>query len=330
MATAQQDNPSSKTFPNEDKYDGKGLSNVDESRIPPGYDNNIPYSRKGRRRRMLNSSEGTLGSGETLGSDAIPDTKKEVVAVHRFAARDSRAVCLWKYLVLVMLAIAGVLLSIFAYTFLSNANENSIVIFTDIAQTMTKATTDYSEGVLTAVESMANTIAATAESSSTQFPEFTLTVFDVEASHVLAITGAELLTYSPIVQQSQRASWESYTQRNAGHWLQQTLMVRRSRHTKRSRQAKEHISPVTATSEILQKQKLQSLVSPSIYDSADIVTGKTIEAANASQYLPMWQYSPVIVNSDTARFINYNMISDSSIQAQFESIKLERGKLMSE
>ena len=71
--------------------------------------------------------------------------------------------------------------------------------------------------------SMAISVTSYAKDRGHDFPFVTLPDFEARAQKALALSGAESLSYSPLVEANDRAAWENYTVTHGPTWIRNTL-----------------------------------------------------------------------------------------------------------
>ena len=143
-------------------------------------------------------------------------------------------------------------------------------------------------------------ISSSAHHDDATWPLFTLPDFELFGEDARKLSGALLLAFTPLVTNSTRAAWETYSEENQG-WIQEGL-------------------------DVLGKTATQSTrgISPYIYQKT---TRAFVPETELAQYSPVWQLSPA--PSDPS-LVNFNLFNEPTYQRLVEFAIFTRQSAISE
>jgi hypothetical protein len=155
---------------------------------------------------------------------------------------------------------------------------------------------------------MAQTVTSAATITGKKFPFVRVPMFELLGSQTRSLTGAEMIVWAPLVTESERMEWSSFTTKEQS-WYNESISFVTSA-TKDDSNQFNYDPNVTLTD--------------FIYTTTD--TGIIAAASPPGPFAPVWQCSPPPFSLD---FINYNFLDDAYFQAMMQSLTLVHDGLIS-
>jgi hypothetical protein len=154
---------------------------------------------------------------------------------------------------------------------------------------------------------MAQTVTSAATTTGSKFPFVRVPMFELLGSQTRASTGTEMITWAPLVTESERMEWSNFTTKEQSWYNESIDLVKIS--------AEDDLKP-------LNYNPNATLVDV-IYTETE--TGNSA-VPGPGPFTPIWQCSPPPFSLS---FINYNLLNDVYFQAMLPSIMFVQDGLIS-
>ena len=313
-----------------------------------------------KKKSGLSRVGGVLGrSVVRVYQSTTPDAVKDVWKLARWETTNVRC---WRTLIFLLLLITGAFVSSYTFVFLKKEQESdfednvsTMVVYYQLdlfqslyltqnilvsfqyklfANRIEYAVAEGIEAVVLATRNIAKTVSGAAKSTESSFPNVTVPLFEITGYTARHEAHLDMVAYTPVVTETQRAAWQSYSADNIG-WVAQSRLFLEGKEA-------DEASFTSSTS---------TAVRPFIWQMNEM--GEKISAF-PSPYLPIWQVSSflhsklkpcntvlslgssltrcfVFHTQQTTpppaapdRLINYNMLSVSYVENIFRAILIIR------
>ncbi|KAL7562526.1 hypothetical protein ACA910_008233 [Epithemia clementina (nom. ined.)] len=213
----------------------------------------------------------------------------------KFATREDRRVIVWRSLVLLMLLGAGATTSVFTYYVLNNEQDEDFeVSYGLLVLNVEEAGAASVTKTQRVFQALSESITAAAITNNETFPFVTIPGFELHAGYARRVSGIEMISFTPIVQDYELDDWTKYASEHQG-WLQE------------SREMVTHGDEL-----LLMTSYKQEVISPIVYQFDDSLSPVP---ATTAPFAPIWQTSPPPFD---AGFINYNIMAEFFVQRMYQ------------
>jgi hypothetical protein len=232
----------------------------------------------------------------------------------QFARKETEQICWLRGIVMVVLLLATFMVSVVIfYSTRKSELEQFETQFGDHADKILDSfQTRLQEGI-GAIDNLAVAFTSGGKSSTFQWPFATIPDFAVKAASALNIASANFVAFAPLVDDSQRQAWETFSL-NRQAWVEEGLRYEQGNETHdgspsaRQRKVNEQFDLPRA---LQSEQSSDSHADTPVDFSQGIAStiyrmteGTRVVEDNVSSYYPIWQHSPV-----NSKLVNFNLLS---------------------
>jgi hypothetical protein len=250
----------------------------------------------------FSDDESVSSSTGEEGSNRI-DARDEVKEVHMLAQKETKAVLVWKLVVLMMLLVTSAMVCTGTYIILNKAEdtdyEDSVSIepmwlvtlvhskprltplqYYLFANTIQDASQSNIQDIMLASRSLSKAITAEAVETNSYFPFVTVPMFEVYGETARVQSGFELIMFSPVVTKDNVPNWEEYSVANQG-WMETSKSIFLGGDKRRS---------YGEDGALTASDYLEGDISPIIYEMDE--NGFHPLDSGDGPFTPIWQTSP--------------------------------------
>lgn len=263
----------------------------------------------------------------TVFRSTTPDAVKEVWRMARWETQNVRC---WRTLIFLLLLVTGAFVSSYTFVFLRHEQDSDFEAnvspeflpprlflqksyfpnqflcqyfqFELFAHRIEYAVLEGSGAVATATKNIARTVSGAAASTNSSFPNVTVPFFEITGYTARHEAYLNMVAYTPVVTESERAAWQAYAVDNMD-WIEQSRMFLGGK--------PDDMGHASSTN---------MAVRPFIWQKDEV---GQVGPAFPSPYLPIWQTTPPPAAPDS--LVNYNMLSAEYVENIFRAILIIRG-----
>jgi len=232
--------------------------------------------------------------------------------VKEIAERETKRMRCWRFIILLSILLTGAGVCTTVYLFMTDKQESDFDSqFYLYANTIAETATYQFEAAQHAFASLSEEITAfnQMQDADSHFPFVTMGLFESNAHHAREQSGAEVMTFHPIVRNEDRLLWEQYSIEHQ-HWIKTShaLIAEGEDH--------EH----SDYADMVENEP----IAPFIHSHNEL--GEDVRSSPLQEfYLPSWQSSPP---PDDPTFVNFDILSIPHWAALFEAMVAKRSTVL--
>mmetsp|Transcript_34534 Transcript_34534/g.54014 ORF Transcript_34534/g.54014 Transcript_34534/m.54014 type:complete len:1188 (-) Transcript_34534:311-3874(-) len=239
------------------------------------------------------------------GADSAVKSSKKNPGGDAIAAKETRALCISRIVVAFVLVVTGAGAGLLTYFVTEDGQEEGFEShFVQMADEIFAASNSIFDGASGAFRTMSSTMTAFSSSQTTEWPFYTHLDFEAFGYSYLTGTGAELVSWSPVVEgDADREQWGLYSSGSSA-WIEEG-------HRWREENLGEEMPEPPFN------------VPPYIFRRDVVVVPET----GAGPFAPIWQMSGAPTDSS---LVNFNLLSDEVIENAWSSLMKEGRQALSD